>query len=356
VSIILSGSITHADSSLQASVERRITVNENKTVFTLFCMLNLGGYDEENNPAGMHPVRVRVRQQLTREVPPDLAKRIGDFYRLHKGATPEQYSVVAMSTSGPPDFQFTSAEWPEVRKDASFGSLEGLSTLLRELYAGAHIENIYAGVESDYREYIEAYRAAIVTQVSKVMAFCKVSTLGNVAGENVQRTVVIPNLLESFDRSFGFVLSNTLDSVDGPHEKIGFNPHEFVHSITSSISYDPQYKTLQEPAGPLYDLAKTIPDIGDVESLQNFLDENLVRAISLKYRDNGEPARSLHLHEMMMQEYRSGYVLERFFYDQLAEYEKSGLPLAAYYPTMLKRLDLKYELERWKQAGKLTSK
>jgi len=152
------------------------------------------------------------------------------------------------------------------------------------------------------------------------------------------------------------VLSDTLNSVEGPHRIIGFTPHEFVHGITSSISYNPQYKTLQEPARPLYDLAKTIPDVGDIESLQNFLDENLVRAISLKYLDDGESVRSQHLRDRMTQEYRSGYVLERFFYDQLADYEKSGLPLAAYYQTMLKRLDVRHELERWKQEGKLTSK
>jgi hypothetical protein len=72
------------DARLQAAVERRIIVTENKTIFTLFCLLNLGGYDEENNPAGMHPVRRRVRQQLSQDVPPALTKRIRDFYGLHK--------------------------------------------------------------------------------------------------------------------------------------------------------------------------------------------------------------------------------------------------------------------------------
>jgi hypothetical protein len=131
---------------------------------------------------------------------------------------------------------------------------------------------------------------------------------------------------------------------------------EFVHSITNPISYDPHYKTLQDPARPLYDVAKAVLDIGDVDSLQNFLDENLVRAIALKYLDDGTPAQSAKLGEQMMQEYRSGYVLERFFYERLGEYEKSGQGLSAYYPTMLKRLDAKYELARWKQETKPPSK
>ncbi len=118
ISATFAASFMHDDRSLQTVLERKITVTENKTIFTLFCLLNLGGYDEENNPAGMHPVRVLVRQQLAREVPPDLAKRIGTFYGQHKNAIPYDYSVVAMSTSGPTDFKFTS-KWPEVKKLAS---------------------------------------------------------------------------------------------------------------------------------------------------------------------------------------------------------------------------------------------
>jgi hypothetical protein len=106
----------------------------------------------------------------------------------------------------------------------------------------------------------------------------------------------------------------------------------------------------------LFELAKKQPDVGDVANLQNFLDENLVRAISLKYRDNGDPARSQRLQETMMEEYRSGYTLEPFFYEQLSEYEKSNEPLSEYYPTILRRLNVKYELARWEQTTKTLSK
>jgi hypothetical protein len=53
-----------------------------------------------------------------------------------------------------------------------------------------------------------------------------------------------------------------------------------------------------------------------------------------------------------MQEYRSGYRLEAFFYEQLGGYEKSNGPLSEYYPTMLKNLDMKYELARWEERGR----
>jgi hypothetical protein len=349
------GQLSQGEGDLEKSVERRVEVTENKIIFTLFCLLNLGGYDEENNPDGMHPVRVRVREQLAHAVRPELAKRIRDFYRQHSSAQPSDYSVVAMSTGGPPDFRFT-AEWPDVSKEASFAALVDLPVLLRELYTSAPIEEIYAGVRPDYRKYIDEYRAAVLAQVAKVIAYCRVSALSASGGGEVPHAVVIPNLLESFSRAFGFVLGDTFDSIEGPQAKIGYNPHEFVHEITNSMSYDPRYKTLQEPAKPLFELAKKQPDVGDVANLQNFLDENLVRAISLKYLDNGDPVRSQRLQGTMMEEYRSGYTIELFFYEQLSEYEKSKESLSEYYPTMLRHLDVKSELGRWEQKTKTPSK
>jgi len=353
------GQLSQSEGDLQKLVERRVEVTENKTIFTVFCLLSLGGYDDENNPDGMHPVRVRVREQLVHKVPPELAKRIRGFYRQHTSADAStdavRYTVVAMSTGGPPDFKFT-AEWLDVSKDPSFAALADLPALLRELYTSVSIEEIYASVRPDYRKYIEDYRVEVVAQVAKVMAYCRKSTLGAAGGGEAPHAVVIPNLLESFNRSFGLILNDTFHSIEGPQKKIGYTPHEFVHGITNSMSYDPRYKTLQEPAEPLFELAKKQPDVGDVANLQNFLDENLVRAISLKYLDNGDPARSRHLLETMMQEYRSGYTLEPFFYEQLSGYEKSNEPLSEYYPTMLKQLHVKDELARWEQTTKSRSK
>ena len=340
--------VAPTDADLQKSVERKVAVSENNTIFTLFCLLNVGGYNEENNSGGMHPVRVKVRERLSHTVPPALAQRIRDFYREHPHSSPYDYAVVAMSTGGAPDFKF-SVGWPQVSKEASFAALSDLPALLRELYANASIEEIYSAVHPDYLAYIEQYRAAVLAEVAKVMKYCRVTELSSVEGGEVSYAVVIPNLLESFSNAFSFVLDDALYSVEGPQPKIGYNPHEFVHSITNPISYDPRYRTLQQPAQPLYDLAKSRPEVADLKNLQNFFDENLVRAISLRYLNTGDPARAQRLQDAVIKEYRRGYTLEPFFYEQLADYEKTTETLNQFYPTMLKRLNVEHELARWKQ-------
>ena len=52
----------------------------------------------------------------------------------------------------------------------------------------------------------------------------------------------------------------------------------------------------------------------------------------------------------MLREYRSGYILERHFYEGLAGYEKSHATLQEYYPKLFANLDAGRELRRWEDA------
>lgn len=49
------GQLSQGEGDLEKSVERRVEVTENKTILAVFCLLNLGGYDEENNPDATLP-------------------------------------------------------------------------------------------------------------------------------------------------------------------------------------------------------------------------------------------------------------------------------------------------------------
>lgn len=341
-------------SSLDEFISNRINVPEDKTIFTLFAMLNVAGYDEENNPQGMHPVRLRVREQISKSIPETLKTRLQAFYQAHKSTSISyNYSVVAKVTSGPPDFTFTK-EWKDIEGYPQFGQLKELPELLREFYKAVPVEAVYEDVRGEYLNHIKDYRQAIKGEVSKAMAYCRVKSVNELAGGGETKyAVVILNLLESYSRANSFALEAGFYSIDGPQKKVGYNPHEFVHSITNPISYNPRYRKLQQRAQPLFDAAREIEEIKEgFNKIDGFFDECLVRAISLKYLDTGDPKRAAVLRDAMMNEYKSGYILERFFYEQLGDYEKSKKPLREYYPQMLNRLNVTKEIERWRQEAK----
>jgi len=336
--------------SIEQFIAQRITVAESKNIFTVFAFLNLAGYDDENNKEGMHPVRKLVREQVAKLTPAPLQKRIRSFYKDHPVDSPySAYAVVATATSGPPEFKF-SPSWSEIANQAPFRDIQEMPSLLREFYAAIPIDKVYERVRNDYESAISAQRAAIVREVSRVMEYCRVGGVSELVGEGeVKKAVVIPNLLESYERATSFVWEDTFISLQGPQPHPGYNPHEFVHSITNPLSYDPKYRNQRERAQGLLVTARRMPEAAsDAENLEKYFDENLVRAISLKYLDTGDAARAERLRAKMLEEYRTGYILERFFYEQLSGYEKSGQSLRLYYPQMLARLDPEQELDRWK--------
>jgi hypothetical protein len=338
--------------SIEGFINKRLTVEENRAIFDVFALLNAGGYDDENSPDGMHSVRKMVREQISETTPAPLRQAVRQYYKGHAVDNVNYaYGVVAVATSGPPRFAFSKG-WAEIAGQSPFSRLADLPALLREFHKNARLDSIYGRVRSEYAKAASARRGAVLREVAAVMEYCGAKTPKELAGNGeVKRAIIVPNLLESYEAAFSFVWDDIFYSVEGPQRYPGYNPHEFVHSITNPLSYDPKYQQERQGAARLFETARRLPDIGSsLTGLDAYFDENLVRAISLKYLEKSDSQRAEKLHKEMMQEYRQGYILERFFYEELSDYERSGQPLRLYYSRMLSRLDAENELKRWERA------
>jgi len=338
---------------LSESVSRRVTVTEDLTVFTLFALLNAAGYDLENRPQ-MHPVRVRVRSALASRVKPALRQRLRAFYDAHKArADAWAYSVVAKATAGPPAFAPTS-DWSDIAKDERFAALAELHDLLPAFYAAADVPNLYDTVRTEYVEYVRGYETEIRRQVVAVLNYCRVhdvEALGAAPPGERSEALVIPNLLDSYEHAFSFELDGKFISIEGPQVRLGYNPHEFVHAVTNPAVYSPATRALEARLRPVVDEgAKALGGEQDFGSVEAFMDECLVRAVSLRYLASDRGEHRPGLAKTMADEWRSGYVFERFFWDQLAGYEASSADLRTFYPIILTRLDPEAELTRWREA------
>lgn len=376
--VLLPASSAGAAGDLFPHLLVQVSVEEDETVFTLFALLNAAGYDRETSAAGMHPVRRKVRAALA-NLPVDLKKKIRAFAARRLETDIWNCAVVALSTSGAPDFT-PKEEWEALSGDPAFAPLAPLMPLLKEFYARAHIAQLYKSVRADYLAYIKAQDAAVERERAVVQAYMgregmRMSTVST----GVTLTRIVPNLLGARDGGFTFFLSFPLVRIEGPQTRIGYDPHEFVHGHTYWLSAGHLYKGVRETAMPLLvlarrklgtgyghpyaDLRNIAPDLmfatarqkygdtgGALQDLESFFDECLARAISLRYRAWGAPGRLPALEREMLKEWREGWVLERFFWEQLARYEVSGEILDDFYPQMMAALDAKAELARWEAA------
>lgn len=346
-------SAAHKPNRVAEAVAHTISVEEDARIFTVFALLNAAGYNDENASTGMHPVRVQVRNALAHQLTPSFAAELKQFYSDHPKATPFDYAVVAMATDGPPDFRPTSEWTSELANVPEFASLAGLHALLPRFYVEARIPILYAEVRPSYVAYIGAYDTAVRKETTAVLSYLRVgpnTRLAGGAGEH-KGARVIPNLLESYEKAFSFVLDDRFISVEGPQHTIGYNPHEFVHSVTNPLSYDRRYGGMQQKAKGLLAVGRSkLGDLPSTRALDAFFDENLVRAISIRYLRTGDAERNKKLDAEMMEEWRSGWILERYFYDELGRFERTHMSLAEWYRGALQQLDPARELARWQTA------
>ena len=335
---------------IAAQIAQRVEVREDPTIFALFTMLNAAGYDEESHPE-MHPVRRAVRSALVRRLPDSVFARLQAYYTAHAAiADPRAYSVVAMATSGAPNFAPT-ADWTnDLSKQAQFRSRAGLAAQLRSFGRAFPIDSVYRTQQVAYRAYIADYTAAIRREVTAVLRYARVHDAGELAGSGERgRAVVIPNLLLSYERAYSFVLGGTFYSVEGPQAVVGYNPHEFIHAITNAASYDTaRYAVAQRRAAAAYAGVRTLPAMAEFKSLAAFLDENLVRAVALRSRAAVDPAREASATAAAATDALKGFVLVPYFCEQLKTYEKQSQPLRVYYPHLFEQLDAQRELTRWR--------
>jgi len=336
--------------NLEKQIKERVKLVEDPTVFTLFALLNVAGYDDENREAGMHPVRLRIRAEIDTLISPEFKARLREFYDLHRAqASPWTYCVVAKSSSGPPDFAPDSVWTKELAGKGEFNGMEKVHALLREFHRKIPVDRLYGEVRKDYGDYIRVYRKAVHTEVAAALAYCRVQNVSELTGPGQGRLcVVIPNLLDSYRRATSFTLEDTLYAVEGPQERVGYNPHEFLHAVTNPAVYAQDLTGKSEKARPVLEALRTTNAEGDFRSPAALLDESLVRALSLRYGfPNATPEERTALEADMLKEYRAGYVLERYFWETLADYEKTTQTLRQYYPVMLDSLNVLKEIRRW---------
>ncbi|HXE90092.1 MAG TPA: hypothetical protein VNK82_03915 [Terriglobales bacterium] len=333
---------------IEQFLKQRVHADVHKNIFIVFAFLNAAGYDFENTEH-MHPVRVAVRKEVDASLPAALRERMRTYFR-ERQVSPANwtYAIAAVAMGPPPSFEY-GPEWNEVKNQEPFRQIDDLPVMLREFYGAVPVERIWAEQRPEYERTADEYRDAVYREARRAMDYCRVRTTAELAGSGeTKEAVIIPNLLDSYETATSFIWGGAFHSVEGPQYSVGYNPHEFIHAITNPSSYSSQYSRMQEKARPLYELSKQTKTGKDLKSLQSFLDENLVRAISLRYL-RGDDKRRLELRNAMMQEYRAGYTMERFFYDELEQYERSKKSLREFYPTFFKRLNAHKEVNEWKK-------
>src|SRR4051794_9968474 len=294
--------------------------------------INAAGYDADLASPSNHPIRIAIRQELTKRNIPSLPA-IKDFVAKHKHgndtAELAQYISFALSCSGPPNFEFKQRD-VDIPPDVS--GMTSLAPLLAAFYKEANIDELWNRSQKAIDQYVEKYHTPVTDAVLQVNANLRQQTSG-VRGRRFQVFIELqgaPNQIQT--RSYG----NEYTIVVTPSADVRtFDVrHGYLH-----YSLDPlatRAREVLERKKGLADHAMRAPAL-DESYKEDFLllaTESLIKAV--ESRLDKKP-------EAVQQALRQGFILTPFFAEQLPIYEKQEQAMLLYYRDMVAGIELRKE-------------
>jgi len=342
LSLALAGAAT-------AQSEPRIRLDASETVFATFAALNACGYDSELSQSD--PLRERIRTEVAQNVarsPEAQAARqqLCAYYTDHVAGNDvardlAQYVSLALNLSEPPRFELTTRA-ADLPPDAAY--VFGFLPLLRKFYDAAGIHGVWQRHEKGYDALIARNSEAISRMRFEAEIYLKLASASyRSRGFTVYlEPMEAPGHVNSRNYGAEYFLVVAPDAAGRlPISQIR---HTFLHYILDpmAIGRQRQMKRLE----PLLEVVQSAPlDESFKYDISLLVTESLIQAIEARTLPGGKEAEPKRV-EAMRAAMAQGYVLTRYFYDALVQFEKGAAGFNAAFPDMLHYLSVDGEKKR----------
>jgi tetratricopeptide (TPR) repeat protein len=331
--------------SLAQATKAQLEVSE--TFFTLAAALNSCGYD-----AGLEasmPLRQAVRAELQSAIqqsPEAIKARNGicQFWIEHQqpgkdnDVTP--YLSLALDLGPPPAFAPTLSE-ADLAPDAAH--VLGVVSLLQKFYRAAGIQALWQKHQPEYQALVNQLHDPVSQVLTQTDLYLKVP-FSNYPG---QRFVVYLEPLLSpaqvDSRNFGSNYYMVVSPDREGHVRFPEVRHTYLHFVLDpmAMSHGTSLKQLE----PILEDVRTAPmGTSFKNDISLMVNECLIRAIEARITipKSNEAARNAYVQRSV----EEGFVLTRFFYDQLGDFEKESTGLKNAYGNLLHVMSLERERKR----------
>lgn len=354
-----------ASSQFAAPASSKITLDVSETLFSFMAGLNSCGYNQEL--AASDPVRDQVRADVIRTVAASpqaqfaqkqLCAFVHDHQPVDGGNNLSQYISLALYTSDPPKFKTTVKE-SDIPPDAE--PVLGYLPVIQSFYDTAGLHQLWKKYQPQYQQYVERFHDPVSQMILQTDTYLRLPISGYV---NRRFALYIEPLVAPSEinaRNYG---ADYLMVMAPDHGELKMQPvrHTYLH-----YTLDPLALKRANKMQSLKPLLQTVVDapLGQQfkEDIALLTTESLIRAVEARTMDvprvageqrkererRVEEVRSKAADEAM----RQGFVLTRYFYNQLATFEKGEVGFQDAFPDMLYNLNLELGHEE-KRAREVT--
>lgn len=330
-----------------AQITPKVTLETSETLFTVLASINACGYDDGVNASD--PVRKQIRAEVARAAHDSdealqTSSLICQYYREHVRPDPSrnlaQYISLALYLGDPPNF-LPKVKEAELPPDAA--NVVGFAGLAATFYEKASLHAIWQKHRETYARLADRYHDPLSKTLFDTEIYLKLPSAGYLGrGFTVYMDPLgAPDQVNArnYGNDYYVVISPT-----GSELKMDQIRHTYLHYLLDplSLKYPGAVKRLE----PLLDSVKGAPMEEAFRSDMFLLvTECLVRAIEIRTQGNTKTPEALRA-DAVDKSMEQGYILTRYFYDSLAQFEKDPAGIRNAYSDLLNNVDLKKEQKR----------
>jgi hypothetical protein len=337
----------------QSTGESKIGLDTSEALFSTITAINICGFDYEL--AGSDPVRSRVRADVAQAIAnsTDAAAARDELCRFYKDkqqpdAAHElaQYVSLALNMSEPPEFKIVGRE-SDLPPDAF--NILGFRPLLQKFYDAANLHQIWLKYQPAYERQLQALHEPVAQMILRTDTYLKLPMSLYLGRKFVVYIELMGAPGQVNARNYGVDYFLTATPANGTL-RLDQLRHTYLHYILEPLlaKRGRDIKKIE----PLLAYVQTAPlDESFKQDAALLATESLIRAIEARMLmpnvakgDNKglEAARSAAAQASMEQ----GYVLTRYFYDQLVPFERESTGLRDAFPDWLFQIDVNREKKR----------
>lgn len=326
-----------------------ISLDTSETLFAVLTAMNSCGYDADLN--GSDAQRLNVRAEVQRKVRDSEEAQASlsgmcDWYQAHIAVDPQhqlsRYVSLALYLQGPPHFM------PRVKEDdlpPDAAPIAGFGALLEKFYDKADLHGIWERHRQNYAALVNRYHVPLAKMVFDTDIYLKLQSGGYLGRTFTIFLDFMGDPKETNARNYGadyyVVVFPSPDPNASQPLKMEQIRHTYLHYLLDPMAE--KHPGTMKRLEPLLQSVKRAPL---EESFRNdislLVTECLVRAIEIRTSGTKQTAEAMRL-QAVDDAVKQGYILTRYFYTALLNFEKDPAGLRAAYGDILDGIDVKQQ-------------
>ena len=315
------------------------TIDTSEAMFTTMCALYAAGYESDVRPDNWSSYRTQMRERLRQQRGPAV-DALKEFYRSHQfrdpGAMLSRFVWFGLVSGAAPKFE------PIMRQDQlppEVLDLKGFNEILADYYKEQNIHALWQGVQPLYNHEIERLNEP----VSQILFVASTYTRQIVDSATPRTfTIIVEPLVGRITnvRNFGDHYAIVLSGADEiPSDVIR---HAYLHFLLDVLPYE--YSHVVAVKRPVFEIAAKAPRLppDTKDDFLSWFGECTVRAVEIKLKHLSPSEREVALENNDV----DGYVMVRPIFQGLTGYEQSEPSFPAYFPDLVRAIDVKTENTR----------